>query len=348
MNANRLSYERLEYIAKTDRPYRGTTNHYPIHNRKHSYKRFSAEIGKDGNVEFHIYYGYSLTKIEVSAERYAKERKHSGGTIYDELYKTTKYYIYKRDWTEVGVVRKDNTFELTATNLYQGTRYFLASMFNNYRARVIASVKHGGTIYCEYEGGYNVSYANTKVIPLFKGQRIDLETNSSVLNYEVHTHKVNRARSKEVLAEYDAPLKFTELVFKTMTREVFHDSLIEVFKEALPEGMEGGYWRDDRARKVMDYATAQVKGDMFKAICATMIGEKIYQARSIVAGYTHYYPTDYIKPEDYYRVAKQKIVKYIRRDSSAFDVKVYKANEAYPSSNWDIYVKLDGKNMQTY
>lgn len=345
----RLDYARLTDIVKQVKPFRKTENEYPIGMRTQTYKRFSAEKDAEGDTFFRIYYGYIWNEVEVNAEQYALIKKW-GGRAVTEADGSKKYYTYEQSWNDIGIVRKDNTLELTANHLHQGTRYFLSNMFNRYGTEVISSVRHGGVIYREFEGNYKDGYTSTKIIPLFKGQRISLDTCTSVLDYEVHLSKVNRTKSKEVLAEYEDPLKLTELLFKTMTPEVFVDSLKEVFVEAMPEPDEGSRWlwrNAIAARKMMDYATAQVKADIFKSVCATMMGEGIYNAWSI--GSDNSYPNNVAyEPEDFFKLAKQKIIKRIRQGSGALDVRVFKPNEPYPSSNWDITVSTYGKQIQTY
>ena len=345
---NRLDYGRLALIAKQLKPFRGTDNHFPIAMRTHTYKRFSVETDDRGNEEYHVYYGYSWYEVEVSAEEMAKRGNKWHGRTVTEANGTKKHYEYAREWNEIGIVRNDNTLELTANSLHQGTRYFLSNMFNRYGSDVVSSVRHGGVIYREFQGNYREGYTNTKIIPLFRGQRINLDTAMSVLDYEVRTQRVNRTRSKEVLAEYDESLKLNEILFKTMSRGVFEDSLKEVFDEAMPNLEDSRYWRSaSAARKMMDYATAQVKTDIFKAVCATMMGEGIYQSWTIGTN-SGYWSKDSYEPEDYYRLAKQKIVRHILQGSGALDVKLYKPNEPYPSSNWDVRVMLNNNLVRTY
>jgi hypothetical protein len=231
--------------------------------------------------------------------------------------------------------------------MHQGTRYFLSAMFNNYQSEIVSSVKHGGVIYRAWTG----TWANktiTKVIPFFTGQRINLETNSSVLDYEVYLSKVNRTKTKEVMAEYVEALKFNEVMFKTMSNEAFLASLQETYAEAVTEGER---WRSSKSVAFMQsYAREYVKVDMFKSICATMMlshyrlwayGSEVNRSNN------HNYDGD-ITPHDYYLSARKKIDRQIKIGANALDAVIYKANEPYPSNTWDITVIHNGNTVRQY
>jgi hypothetical protein len=258
---------------------------------------------------------------------------------------SVKYIVWDRLWDEIGVVRKDNTFELTSNRMHQGTRYFINAMFNKYQSEVVSSIRHGGAIYREWTGSWG-NRTTTKIIPLFIGQRINLETNNSVLDYEVHLSKVNRTRTKEVMSEYVEAIKFNEVMFKTMTEDSFIASLKEVYAEAIKEGER---WRSSNAMSCMlNYATEQVKVDMFKSICATMMATS-YRLWSYGSdnNNSYYGEMDYA-PYVYYTQALKKINRQLKIGANALDSVVYKANEAYPSNTWDITLLHNGNPVRQY
>jgi hypothetical protein len=346
MSDNRLSYERLEHIANTNKPYRGTTNEFPLTKRAHSYKRFFKETDAKGEPFFRIIYGYKYIDRYIDKAEYdAKQAEGLYVRVETQADNSVKYIVWDRHWDEIGIVRKDNTFELTATNLHQGTRYFISAMFNKYQCEVLSSVRHGGAIYKEWTGTWN-NPTVTKVIPLFKGQRINLDTNNSVLDYEVHLSKVNRTRTKQIMAEYVEAIKFNEVMFKTMTEDSFISSLKEVYAEAITEGER---WRSSQAvARMLEYATEHVKVDMFKSICATMMASS-YRLWSYGSDNNNSYfgQMDY-SPHVYYTQALKKIDRQLKIGANALDAIVYKANEAYPSNTWDITVLHNGNTVRQY
>jgi len=346
MSDNRLSYERLEHIMKTNKPYRGFTNEFPLTKRAQSYKRFIAETDANGNLEFHIMYGYKYVDRYITKAEYDDMNAKGLYTrVETQADKSVKYIVWDRHWNEIGVVRKDNTFEITASSLHQGTRYFICAMFGKYQGEVLGSIRHGGAIYREWTGTWN-NKTITKVVPLFKGQRINLDTNSSVLDYEVHLSKVNRTRTKEIMAEYVEAIKFNEVMFKTMTEDSFIASLKEVYEEAITEGER---WRSSQAMaRMLEYATKHVKIDMFKSICATMMASS-YRLWSYGSdsNNSYYGQMDYT-PHVYYTQALKKIDRQIKIGANALDSVVYKSNEPYPSNTWDITVLHNGNLVRQY
>jgi hypothetical protein len=346
MSDNRLSYERLEHIANTNKPYRGTTNEFPLTKRAHSYKRFFKETDAKGDVFFRIIYGYKYIDRYIDKAEYdAKQAEGLYVRVETQADNSVKYIVWDRHWDEIGVVRKDNTFELTATNLHQGTRYFISAMFNKYQCEVLSSIKHGGAIYREWTGSWG-NRTTTKIIPLFTGQRINLETNSSVLDYEVHLSKVNRTRTKEVMAEYVEALQFNEVMFKTMTEDSFKSALQYTYAEAITEGET---WRSSQAvARMTEFATEQVKVDMFKSICATMMASN-YRLWSYGSdGVNNFYGNMDYTPHSYYLSARKKIDRQIKIGANALDAIVYKANDPYPSNTWDITVIHNGNVVRQY
>jgi hypothetical protein len=218
-------------------------------------------------------------------------------------------------------------------------------MIGQYLSYFTSSVRHGGTIYKENIGTWR-NPTVTKIIPLFKGQRIDLNTMTSVVDYEVRLPAVNRTRSKDIMAKYADALKFNEAMFKTMSSEVFEMSLREVYEEVF--GKTGYTWRNaEKANKMLAYASEHVDTDMYKAICATMMGEGIHSAWTIGCDLSSWTNSSY-EAHTYFKAAKEKIAKRIKLGGGALDIKVYKANEPYPSNKWEIGIYLNNKQVTAY
>jgi len=341
---NYLNYERLTDIVKKNKPYRRTTDRYPLSYRQHGYKCFFVKQDEAGNNEYHIAYQWRWTEEDSTKEEYedgvAKNLygyRDRGNGVY------TKWV---RDWGIIGIVRKDNTFEFTTDRLHQGTRYFLSSMFNVNKSDVTSSIKHGGAIYKEYTGDWRDGFTNTKVIPLFQGQRIDLATNNSTLNYEVQLPYVNRQRSKEAMAQYKDSLNVAELFFKTMTKEIFSSEMQEVFNEVYPD--EKPNWRDkDAADKLVAFIKSQIGTDLYKAMYATMMYKGTLNAWSIGAGNPYAISSRY-DPFHYFKSAKTSFIKQLKLENKVHDIKTYGANEAYPSNSWEVKVFVDGKQVKVY
>lgn len=344
-----LSYERLASIIKECKPYRGT-NSYPLTRRAHSYKRFEPITDKQGNVSYNIYYQYQWKERQVTKEDFDNRTKKNYGhrtTLPDG---TIKHSLYERNWHKIGIVHKDNTLELTAETLHYGVRHFLRSML--YRevgvyTDIVSSVRHGGSIFHEFEGSWQ-NYKSTKMFPLFKGQRINLDTNTSVIDYQVKIPKVNRIKAKKAMSAYVDRLKFAEVMFKTMSFDSFMEGLQETFQDVFPKE-DGHVWGSyDNTSKVLKQAKKLMKSDTVKAVFATMLGNRIGSAWHIAQKNGYYSPSD-IEPYDYYKLAENRLDRQVKLANNTFDYKVYKANEPYPRSNWGVKVYLPtGKEVSLY
>ena len=342
---NYLNYNRLTDIVKNNKPYRKTTDRFPLSYRQHGYKCFFVKQDENGDTEYHIAYQWKYTEVEVTKAEYDDMSARQIWGIRDRG--NGVYVKWVRDWDIIGVVHKDNTFELTTDRLHQGTRYFLSQMFNVYNSEVVSSIKHGGAIYREYEGNYTDGYTNLIVIPLFKGQKIDLTTNRSVVNYEVQLPYVNRQRSKEVMAEYKDNLNVAEMFFKSMTNEVFRSEMEEVYNEVYASLDEKPTWRNQEAGITMeDYAKAHTKTDMFKTIYAVMMYRGVLNSWSLGSGSPYYQSSR--TPIEYFKSARQHLIKRLKLENNVHDIKTYKANEAYPSNSWEVRILVDGNLVRAY
>lgn len=372
---NYLEYARLKEITETQKPYRKTTNRYPLSYRNHTGKCFFVEQGADGQPEYHIaYQHYWKTKYITEAE--ANEIREKNGwvgtedavTSNGETIEPTRYYTYEKIWNIIGVVRADNTFEFTQDySLHQGTRYFLTMMFGKGKeqdvshAHVTSSIRHGGVCYFENKVcGYHddhptwAKYKASMVIPLFQGQKIDLGSNRSVLNYQVQLPTVDRKRSKAVMEKYQDNLKLTNAMFKTMSSEVFCSELEEVFTEIY--GEEGcpdrpqwpSYAVTDRA---LSWAREQMDTDFFKSVYAYMMGWRLGNAWYIGRGkeavsYSRH--SDSYHPNSYYHQVITKLKREMQKAHDTFTYKTLEQNEAYPSNAWGVKVIVDGSEVKVY
>lgn len=368
---NYLEYARLKEITETQKPYRKTTNRYPLSYRNHTGKCFFVETGADGQPEYHIaYQHHRKNKYLTEAEMLEiKEKQGWFGTENsvdgDDRTEVTRYYVYEKIWNIIGVVRADNTFEFTQDySLHQGTRYFLTQFFGKGKeqgvshAGVVSSIRHGGACYFEYmpDGHHKghptwTKYKASMVIPLFKGQKIDLGSNRSVLNYQVQLPKVDRKRSKEVLSKYSEGLKFTQAMFKTMSSEVFCSELEDVFTEIY--GEEGcpdrptwpSYGVTDRA---LSWAKEQLDTDFFKSVYAYMMGNRIGNAWYVGRGESNNNYSQNYHPNSYYQQAVNQLKREFKKAHDTFKYKTIEQNEAYPSNAWGVKVLVDGSEAKVY
>lgn len=355
---NYFTYDALTEITKTTKPYRGHTNRFPIARRDHGYKCFYVEQDVKGNNEYHIAYGHRWEEIDITEIEHLELIK-SG--IYTYKYNDNgiaKYRRHSKNVNIIGVVRSDNTFEFTCNIIGQGTRGFLTEMTRDYSygtngGYFKSDVKLGGMVYIEDEGSWSTGYKNTKVIPIFKGQRIDMGTKLSVVDYEIHQGYVNRKRFKLALAEYKDDLIFAEATFNNLSMDTFAEEL----KSTLNGVYEGStkpanYWSftSDDSSKILNYGKAHLKSDIMTAIYSFIIGRDIFNAFSIAMGgpltYSSY--SDGRTPLAFYNTVKAKFIRQLMIDNEVHDMKVRKANEIYTSNTWGTEIRVNNTKVKQY
>ena len=213
-----LTWERLTNITKTVKPYRGTTNRYPIGDRRHNHKDFVVEE-RNGEQVYVVRYGFSWKEHHHTKEEWLANQ----GSIHKREYNgDVRYFSYSKVPAEMGIVRSDNTFEFTSKYYGQGDNQILSSWSTGYFFR---SSRHGGMIY---------SNRNTNVFhPIFQGMRLNCDTmlphESS--QYQVVGKRVSRIHAKEFLARYADFYKVNEVMLKATDYKTYMDTVMEILAE---------------------------------------------------------------------------------------------------------------------
>ena len=99
-----LTWARLTDITKTVKPYRGTTNRYPIGDRRHNHKDFVVEE-RDGEQVYVVRYGFTWRDHEHTKEEWLANQ---GGIHKRDYNGKTTYHSYSKVPAEMGIVRSDN------------------------------------------------------------------------------------------------------------------------------------------------------------------------------------------------------------------------------------------------
>lgn len=230
----RISYDSLTKIVANQKAYRGRPNQYPTHGnsyRRHGHKCFSPDV-IDSEVIYRIYYGKRWSKVvctedeakmleklgkQINQHNKLKFNQHLG--IYEET-EDIEYYYHNVEPNEVGIVRPDNTFELTEEDdLGQGVRHYLSEYVFGY-SDVRADCRRGGVI-------LDFKY------PLFKGLRINLDKMTPAEDQKIELFKkvVNRSAAKELYAPYQEMFSVSKAMFSQMGDEVFIQSLKDVLND---------------------------------------------------------------------------------------------------------------------
>lgn len=343
-----LYWDRLDSIRKTEKPYKKSTNRFPIGSRRHNLKCFYVEQ-RDGEEVFIITYGYNHKSHERTKEEFLEDSKNNLKTIYEEDRGdgVIKYHSYSLIPRELGIVRNDNTFEFTATGCGQGDKHILSywgrgSFFN--------SSRHGGMVYSEYSN-------SNLFLPIFKNMRIHLDTmmphESS--QYKVYGKRVNRKQSKQYLLPFENFYKTNEAMFKVISNDGLIETIKDIFKQYINQNEEGKYnyylsnQETERLKEVAHSLINEAPIDSAILYCFIYdISNIYYRTRSCLnsSNPNYYYNTD---PTSLFNSLKRKLNKELfRSNPEVFKTIEYEPNKRYPASEWGITILCNGKEVEQY
>jgi hypothetical protein len=230
-----LDYARLERVTQGEKPYRGTTNRYPLEERRYATKCFKEET-LNGEKVYRVYRDHNYEEKFITLEEYnamsKAKRKRVHPDAQDRPDELRRYKMYERTPCEVGIVYPDNSFEFTAKfnwGIPQGLKMAMSYNWLN-SASLCASSKHGGAL---LSGGGVIGNNYRFTHPVFNGLRVyvnTLELHESC-SYEVSGYKTNNKAVKAVFEPYKESFTVADVMFRNMRDE----DIIEMVKEVTPE-----------------------------------------------------------------------------------------------------------------
>jgi len=236
-----LDYARLERVTQGEKPYRGTTDRYPLEERRYSEKCFKEET-LNGEKVYRVYRDHIYEAEFITVEEYNAMPRAKRNKVYpdapdrpDEL---RRYKMYERTPCEIGIVYPDNSFEFTAEfdwGIPQGLKIAMSYNWLN-SASLCTSSKHGGAL---LSGGGVIGNNYRFTHPVFKGLRVyvnTLELHESC-SYEVSGYKTNNKAVKAVFEPYKESFTVADVMFRNMRDE----DIIEMVKEVTPEALTSSY-----------------------------------------------------------------------------------------------------------
>jgi hypothetical protein len=269
-----LSYDRLKDITKTQKPYRGTANKYPIDKRTASYKYFTVEKEGDDEV-YHISYYEVHDHVEVTKEEYVdlnnKGIKTSSYTPYQET--VARYFRVNSKPNLLGIVRPDDTFEYVKshdnpdhhTSYNQGENILLSTWLDCDQRR---SGSQGGTVVGRFKptSSYSTPMPEKYEVfhPVFRGLRINLNDFSihPSCHYKTTSKKVNRKAGKELLKGYETFYKVCETMLTPMEYKTFIDVAVDVIKESdLSQESLSSYYTSAEDTKLLAESADRIKDE---------------------------------------------------------------------------------------
>ena len=321
-----LSYARLEQITKVEKPYRGTTDRYPVGNRRHNLKNFFVRE-ENGVKVFDVTYGTRHKSHHCTKEEFDAMGGETSNTnnIYKHDYGDRIEYIrYELVPYRVGTVYPEGYFQFNAEYYYgQGDRAFLSDCTNGWFSN---DSRRGGMV---WTFGHREFY---RCIPIFKNMRISTADNFEVLDdYAVVGKKVNRKVGKDLLGGYETFYKTAETMCRAMPRELFLEIAKEIIEENKDRYFEAAEARRDQAPldAMILYALSMDVGK----IDAQILHPNWYQA----------------EPHEIFCNLKRKMNNVIYKEHpEVFTPVRYGKGESYPPSIWGYEVEVNGETVQQY
>ena len=334
-----LEWSRLTEIRNTQKPFRGTTNRYPIGKRTHNTKNFYVEQ-HDGEEVYVITYGTRHKEIIVTKEEWLADPTsvHEKTWEKDE---SQKYCRYEMIPNVLGVVRSDNTFEFTAHLSYgQGSNTMLSDWSKGWFS---CSSRHGGMIYRDNEVFH----------PIFQGMRLHCDTMLPHVSsqYRVVGKRVNRKEGKEFLKRYDDFYKITEVMLKAMDWKGFMEVGAEVVQPLIQNKDQYYLSPEDKAR-LIEFAENNLNDAPLDACLAYLCAYDVQEMRRRVEGWGNpnsYWNRSELDLPTVYANFKRKLNKEIyRANPSVMNFIEHEPNKPYPPSEWGVDVYVGDKEVQQY
>lgn len=331
-----LTWERLTNITNTQKPYRGTTNRFPVGDRRHSTKDFISEE-RNGELVYVIRYGTSWDSVQHTKEEFLADQDNN---INERTYDgKTEYVRYVSSPRELGIVRSDNTFEFVSRYYGQGDNQIMSNWSKGYFMR---SSRHGGMVYMERDSIFH---------PIFKGMRVDCDTMMPHKDsqYKVVGKRVSRKDAKEFLTRYADFYKINEVMLKTMEWKGFMETGLDVMK-SLNINTDTWSLDDNQRDALIKFADENLNTSPLDAGMAFTLAYDVMNTYARVRAFNgdgaSYY-TQEVELDLVFANLKRKLNKELyRRNPSVMKLTEYVPHEIYPASEWGVDVFVNGVEVE--
>ena len=320
-----LSYARLKRISLSEKPYRGSTNRFPIYGRRHNTKYFLTDE-ENGETIFKVMYGWQYSRKPITAEEYVEFEKNGKNVYHDTVANT--YALWVRVPCEMGVVRSDDTFEFTATggDYYQGARKFLSDASSGYFNN---DSRRGGMVFNSARHGF---------YPIHEGMRVDIKTMKPTKPITIVGKAVDRKASKKLMAEHQNFFKIAETMCKAMTPESWLDTAKTIYLDYDIE--------DKKFKEILTLAEAMKSSAPLDALVLYALGMDTH------FGWRLKHPASWHRHKEaieVFNAMKAKLCKQIYRENEdTFKTVTYEMGKVYPPSIWGYTLMVDGVEVEQY
>lgn len=340
-----ISYERLTRITQDTKPFRGTTNRFPIGSRSQNTKCFYVETEND-SIVYNITYGYIYKEFPVTREQYA-ENCALGKNDYHEISwrpadAPDRFVRYERTPRVILTVRPDNSVEFNASYYGQGENTVMTSWTRGWFYR---SSRHGGMVYM-HRGENGDTFH-----PIFKGLRLNCDTMQTMTPYQISGRRVMRKTAKEFLKQYVDFYTITNAMMKSMRPEDFLDVGADLVKEL---GITNNSWGGLEIDSAILHKEAQARlhtAPLDAAVLYCMAHDINRTLRRV----SHRIDSNQWNPYGEYELPnlfdtmKRKLnTEIYRNNDSVMKMVEYEQGKPYPASEWGVTITVDGKEVEQY
>lgn len=323
-----MTYDRLERVSRSQPPYRGTTNRFPLYTRRQNTKYFFTRE-EDGQKVFDIVYGQRWDRVAATKEEFddpAQERTYQSDD--------GQFWKYVAKPNIVGTVRPGNEergeFQFDARNYGQGDRSFLGDLFPGWFA---TDSRRGGMVYRHL----NIFH------PIYAGMKVHAGSMTPSKRHEVVINHVDRKKSKQLVKDYEHFFSVSEVMLKALTMDM-------VIKLAAQLMSEVNTYHDQvllhEARDRINTAPL----DAFVLYCMGYhVGSILYEVKFPQRHNWVRNKENRIAYDELFMSVKRRIVKDIYKGNpDVFKEVRYGCGEMYPASDWGTSVLVNGLEMVQY
>ena len=338
-----LNYKRLDNIAHSVSPFRGSLNRFPIANRRQNTKYFL--VGEEnGERVFSIVHGSRYTYVSLTKEEHDKQAKDGVSNLHSHHNSDGSWTCRRYDKVPnvLGLVRSDNTFEFTSTGYGQGDRGILSSFSSGWLS---TDSRRGGTIW----RGKAHGNGDQSIIPIYEGLRVHCETMRPIKPITVVGRKVDRKVGKGLLARYQDFYLTTEVMTKAMDYDTFVRTMNDVVNEHMG-GLDAYEMHNDYSVKAETLLhTAPLDAAMLYMV-GWDIGNMRWNLRKFIdSKLSSRYRSSEETPHIMFLNLKRRLNKEIYKTNDQVFKKVeYVGCEVYPPSEWGYTVLVDGVEVKQY
>jgi hypothetical protein len=337
-----LNYARLKEISTNVKPFRGSTNRFPIGSRTHNSKVFYVDE-LDGETVFRICYGTTYGEKPETKESYVDATALGLTTICEITWREAddplRYVTYVPKPREMGIVRPDNTFEFTSHHYGQGDNTIMSSWSRGFFFR---SSRHGGMVYRERSG--NVFH------PIFKGMRINCENMESQTKYQVTGKRVMRKVAKDFLKQYVDFYKVSEAMMKAMKPEDFVGIGVDLAEELKLEKTSWGTFSIPRGDMHKEAQDRLQTAPLDSAVLYCLAHDVMHMERRVsYHGKDNYWSNAPLELMCMFDSMKRKLnTEIFRNNPEVMKPIEYEMAKEYPASQWGVTIVVDGKEVEQY